>query len=816
MKNFSRFLTLFVVTVFAISSVVAQNTVMTKAQALGLKTSTPANVVDNQAEATAVRTVFLEEGFDIEGEFPPTGWTQTIMNPTTTWVQTNPTENNFDEIDPNSLFSAMVPYIAEDQDEWLISPVVTAPMETPLSLDFYAGVSGPWLNPGATIICHISDDGGSTWTELWNAIDVVDPAADWAWYSVSLDISEYADGDFQVAWQYLGNDGDLIGLDGVSIEAGYEYIYQDDFETWTVGDYLVETDVTGMWTTWSNDPGSSEDALISDAQSYSPSKSVIVDGTNDLVLKLGNKTSGEYMVNVMYYIPSNFGGYVNLQHFEAPGNQWAVEIMFGAAAGDENGYMTVDGIEALPFTFAHDEWFEISFLVDLDEDLANCWIADEMIHEWQFSLQADGTPGELQLGGMNLYAGAPTGETPMYYFDNVEYIVLDPGISNPIIEVDPTSMFVTLEEGESTTEMFSIANSGQEELNFEILTIYPQSGKSLEQIPTGANTPKVLNQDISMGPKFTPLNDAPSTRDVILNYDGENVGGAIGSASAAYQWRVAAMFPAEMVAPYIGMEINEIHVFINEPGIEYKAQVYGMGSYNTPGPGELLLEQDFTANPTSWNVVTLDTPIKIDGGDLWVGYWVSANMDTYVPGTDEGPANPNGDWMSSGPGWNHLSDNPDLNYNWNIRANLTGDPIVQWLSCNPTMGNLVQDESMDVDVTIDAGGLVSDSYSGKLLIRNNDPTNEEAQVAVTLGVIVGVGENGQSEYVAVYPNPASTTLRINSNGDVTNVRLVNTIGQVVYSNTSDNAIDISNFDKGVYFITVETVNGSTTQKVLIQ
>ena len=814
MKNFLRFLTLFVVTVFAFSSLVAQNTVMTKSQTLGLKTSTPVNVVADQAEATAVRTVFLEEGFDVDGDFPPTGWSQITTN-ATTWIQTNPTTNNFNEIDPNSLFSAMVPYIAEDQDEWLITPVITAPNEFPLSLDFYAGVSGPWLNPGATLICHISTDGGTTWTELWDAIDYVDPAADWAWYFISLDISDYAMDDFQVAWQYVGNDGDLIGLDGVSIEAGFEYLYEDDFESFTVGTYLAETDQTGFWTTWSNDPGSAEDALITDAQSSSPTNSVIVEGITDLVLKLGNKTSGSYMFNVEYFIPTNFGGYINLQHFEAPGNEWAVEVYFGAADGNENGYMFAGDPAEIPFTFPHNEWFPISFMIDLDDDLAAAYIDGEMIAEWQFSLQAQGDPGTLQLGGVNLYAGAPTGDSPMYYFDNVEYIVLDPGISNAIIDVDPTSIFTTLEEGASTMEMFTIANLGQEDLEFEIVTIYPQPGKALNHEPAGAHTPKVLNQELTLGPIFTPLNDAPSTRDVLLHYDTDNVGGAIGT-STDYEWRVAAMFPADMLQPYIGMEINEIHVFINDPGISYKAQIYGMGSYNTPGPGDLLLEQDFSANPTSWNVITLDTPLKIDGQNLWVGYWLSANADTFVPGTDEGPSNPNGDWMSSGPGWSHLSDNPDLNYNWNIRANLTGDPITQWLSADPTSGMLVQDEAMDIDVTIDAGGLVSDSYTGKFLIRNNDPMNEEASVSVTLGVIVGVGENGENEFVAVYPNPASTMLNINSNGDVTNVTLMNTIGQVVYSNTSDNAIDISNYESGVYFITVETVNGSTTQKVLVQ
>ncbi len=815
MKNFSRLVSLFVVAVFAISSVTAQNTLMTKAQDLGLKTNTPVNVLSDAGMQTSARDVYLEEGFDIDGDFPPTDWTQIIVNTTNTWMQTNPTNNPFSEIDPNSLFSAMVAYIAEDQDEWLISPVVDAMGNTPLTLDFYAGVSGPWLNPGATLICHISDDGGTTWTELWNAIDVIDPAADWAWNFVSLDISDWAGAEFQVAWQYVGNDGDLIGLDGVSIEAGYDYIYVDDFEEFTVGTYLAESDETGFWTTWSNDPGSDEDALITDVESASPTNSVIVEGITDLVLKLGNKTSGEYVVSLEYYIPSNFGGYVNLQHFEAPGNEWAVEVYFGAAAGSDNGYMYAGDPTEIPFTFPHDQWFTLDFWVDLDEDLASFSIDDVEIAEWQFSLQAQGEPGTLQLGGVNIYAGAPTGETPKYYFDNVAYIVLDPGISNPIIDVTPTSIFATIPEGSSTTDMFTMTNLGQAELSYEIVTIYPQSGKALSSTPTGANTAKILNEDISADPNYTPGEGTPSSRDELLHYDTDNTS-AIGNNTSDYQWRVAAMFPADMLAPYIGMEINEIQVYINDAGIAYKAQVYGMGSYNTPGPGELLLEQDFSANPMSWNTVSLDTPVKIDGQDLWVGYWLSSTAGMFTPGVDAGPADPNGDWMSSGPGWDHLSGNPDLNFNWNIRANVTGTPITQWLSADVDGGMLVQDEEQDVNVTIDASGLVTDTYTGKFLIRNNDPTNEEAVVGVTLGVLVGVGENGENEYVAAYPNPASTVLHVQSNGNVTNVRLINTVGQVVYENTNANDIDISNFERGVYFIQIDTENGTNTQKILVQ
>ncbi len=437
-----------------------------------------------------------------------------------------------------------------------------------------------------------------------------------------------------------------------------------------------------------------------------------------------------------------------------------------------------------------------------------------MVQEWQFSLQADGTSGTLQLGGMNLYAGAPTGETAMYYFDNVEYIVLDPGVQSPIIAVNPTSMTIFLEEGEQTTETFSISNSGQEELVYDIMTTYPQASKGLSTTPAGAKTPKALCQTPQRATNYTASSNQPASRDELLHYDSDNVD-AIGNNDNPYEWRVAAMFPASVLQDYIGMEINEVQVYINDAALETKIQIYGMGSFNTPGPGELLLEQDFTGAAMSWTTVTLDTPIGIDGSNIWVGYWVSSTAGSFSPGVDAGPSNVNGDWIAFGPGWTHLAGS-GIDANWNIRANLTGTPIIKWLSTDPTSGSLVQDESIEIDVMLDATDLASDSYSGKLLVRNNDPTNEQVDVTVLLAVTVGITENGENEYIAVYPNPASTLLTVKSNGNINNLRLVNTIGQVVYASTTGTTIDISNYESGVYFVQVDTDNGTTTQKVLIQ
>lgn len=817
MKNFTRLFTLTLAMLLTFGLTNAQTTLMTKAQALGLKSS---GVQLEQAKMVipAGREVLLQEGFD--GTWLPDGWSTIDTHPSKNWLQSNNSDptKNFDQIDPESLFSAMCPWVAEDQDEWLISPVIDAAGETPLNLTWYAGVSGPYLDPGATLICLISTDGGANWTELWNAIDHIDPGADWAWTMVTSNLDDYADTPFQLAWNYVGNDGDLVGVDGVMVKSGLDYIFFDNFEEYEVGQYLAQSDQTGFWTTWTNSPGGPEDGLISDAQSYSPTKSVdVVGSTTDLILKMGNKTAGKYQFKVKYYVVSGFGGHLNMQHFESPGIEWAWELYFG---NDGNGYLNACVANAAVFTFDHDTWVQIDCIVDIDNDLCEMYIDDVLIYSWPFSCQANEPEGTPQLGGMDFYAGAPTGQQAHYYFDDVEYILLQEGASTPIINIDNSPITMILEEGSSGTDLFNMGNTGDQDLEYQIVTVYPMGNKALNSTPAGEHPmiARDIHQVLELDPNPATSSNNPADRDAVLHYDGDDITNAIGT-SNDYEWRVAAKFTPDVVAPYIGMMVSSVDVFINDPGLAYKVQIYGMGSFNTPGPGALLYEADFTATPGAWNTIPINDPIYVDGSDLWVGYWLSATGGTYVPGCDAGPLNLNGDWLSSGPGWGHLSSNPDLPYNWHIRANLTGEPIIQWLSTDPVEGSLMKDESIDVEVTLDATGLVSGQYDGKLKVRNNDPVNEEVNINVILGVTVGVLENGEQEYVAVYPNPANDYLRIKTNGTLTNVRIMNIVGQTVFNNAaqdSNSTINISNLESGVYFVQIETELGTSTQKIVVE
>lgn len=599
-------------------------------------------------------------------------------------------------------------------------------------------------------------------------------------------------------------------IDDVVYESVSELaIYFGDFDSYPAGGYVAQT-IPEFFTTWSNTPGTAEDAQFSTDFALSAPNSVKIAGTTDLIFKLGNKTSGKYLVAFDYLVPVGKGGYFNFQHFEAPGNEWAFETYFD---NNGTGYLHAGGNNAATFTFTHGEWLHVDAVINLDGDTAQLFFDDQLIHEWQYSLQAQGEPGAKQLGAVNFYAGATAGMTPTYYFDNLLYATMVEGSQDPTIGVATAPIITTVEEGNTFQQNLPITNMGEGTLIFDIT-------KSFD-MPTAANQPSLIpsqtigkvNAEFAVDPTPFVGDAAPLNRDVTLNYDGENSSG-VGLTNGA-QWRAAVRFPSSMVVPYNGMYLSSVMIYINDPANAHKLQVYDMGSINVPGPGAMLHEQTFEPLP-GWNTIVLTTPVYVGGRDLWVGYWMDQPAGLFPAGVDAGPAVADGRWISTGPGWNFLS----LDYNWNIRAMLTGTAGSVWLSATPTSGELAAGETADVSVNVNAAGLAPLTvYKGKLHIRSNDYAAERINISVFITVLVGVNENGEQAYISMYPNPAHTTFTLKANTNIQTVTITNNLGQIVYSGNVDQLetqIRVSDYKAGMYIVRMETENGTAIQKLMVE
>ncbi len=156
--------------------------------------------------------VIFSENFDSE-TFPPNNWSQNITSTDYTWKKGNPADNPFSSVDPTNVYSAICPWVAEDQDELLYTPPIDLPPGN-VTLNFYVGHSTNWL-VSATVGVYITLDNGTSWTLLWEALN---DGAGWIWREITIDLTPYANNSNVIlAWRYVGNDGDLIGIDNVTI-----------------------------------------------------------------------------------------------------------------------------------------------------------------------------------------------------------------------------------------------------------------------------------------------------------------------------------------------------------------------------------------------------------------------------------------------------------------------------------------------------------------------------------------------------------------------------------------------------------------------
>ncbi len=601
-------------------------------------------------------------------------------------------------------------------------------------------------------------------------------------------------------------------FDDVTYQLMPTALLEEDMESYAVDSYLAVGNPT-WFTTWSNAPGTGEDALIKSTFSHSATKSALVDktgGATDLIMKLGNKTTGKYELSWWTYIETANCGYYNIQHFQSPGTEWAHEVYF-RTSGD--GELLAGSATIIPFTYPKDTWFLVKHIIDIDADNIKLYINDVMVHEWPFSYQAGSTTGTKQLGGVNFYAGEKTGttEVPKYYFDDVYFAQMG-AVSEPMIGVNPTSLSAFMGVSSTSTQQLTISNTGTADLVYNINVLHVSD--SPDHATTAVNTAQSKHNIVSLSNcTSTPTNGSSRSSDAtaVLNYDGDNAS-AIGWNSVPITATVAARFPNALTLPYAGMVVESVDVFINDlnaSGNEMTLKIFGMGT--TYEPGILLHSQTFTPVGSSWEHVVLTTPLTIDGQDLWVGYqFTQTDAGIFIPGTDIGPSNPNGDFITTGVGWSHLSNNPDLAYNWNIRANLMGDPTPQWLTVSPMSGTVAPDGTSMLDVTFNSTGLTLGVYEGIIRILNNDPANNQLDVPCTLSVSVGIDELDKVA-VMVYPNPAENTLNIVSNDRILKVTVMSFNGKVMFTG-NEKTIDISRLASGVYFVQTQTAKGVSNIK----
>ena len=208
----------------------------------------------------------------------------------------------------------------------------------------------------------------------------------------------------------------LIGITGAMAQT---VILNEPFDDHAVGTGMSVNDPAN-WGIW---PGG-EDQFVTAAQARSGTKSlgcistsVVNGGPGDLLLLLGDRTSGVYDLSWWMYIPDAKGGYFNVQHTEdVTTPSFAAEVIFngGNVSGAANN-VDITGIYPIA------AWFEVRMIFDLNNSTAALSVNGAELLAWPFATETDGTVGLNQLGCIDFFSyggGTVIGEA---YVDDVLY-----------------------------------------------------------------------------------------------------------------------------------------------------------------------------------------------------------------------------------------------------------------------------------------------------------------------------------------------------------------------------------------------------------
>ena len=200
-------------------------------------------------------------------------------------------------------------------------------------------------------------------------------------------------------------------------------LVNENFDSYSAGTFLADA-AGAPWSTWSNNPGGADDAVISDEQAASAPNSGAWTATStnggpgDVVLNLGNQTAGVWNISFKMYIPSGFGGYFNILHvLQGNSSKWAVEVTF-PANGDVN--IMLQNVTTTYGSYPHDAWFPVHITVDMNAVQASLEVNNTAVHTWPFNWNAgDANAGLNQLAAMDFFAYAGEADLAKYYIDDV-------------------------------------------------------------------------------------------------------------------------------------------------------------------------------------------------------------------------------------------------------------------------------------------------------------------------------------------------------------------------------------------------------------
>jgi len=192
----------------------------------------------------------------------------------------------------------------------------------------------------------------------------------------------------------------LLALGLISVTASAQFT--ENFDDYAPGDVTPQSPYIIMW------PGAPTDGQVSNTQAKSAPNSMWIRNNNsdDVIVQLGNKTTGTWTVSFDLYVPSGGTGFWNIQNDESANPaQWNGQFFVGATgSGGVAGAVTTDldgGLNTVPYS--ENTWFNITHVIDLGAGTHVVTVDGNELYNDAYIEGQTGNPA-AQIGGVNFYS----------------------------------------------------------------------------------------------------------------------------------------------------------------------------------------------------------------------------------------------------------------------------------------------------------------------------------------------------------------------------------------------------------------------------
>lgn len=402
----------------------------------------------------------------------------------------------------------------------------------------------------------------------------------------------------------------------------------------------------------------------------------------------------------------------------------------------------------------------------------------------------------------------PCGE--YYYGETEDYgVVLERNAGTPSMQLSVAEISESASVGSTDVREipFDVTNIGDADLNasmtveYELPIVYERRN---------AQTVRKFAGKLSAAPSSVRASEPTVDASVqhVLRYDnGFDTGVGVGNYETAI---FGQCFPANVIGTVKGMKLSSVDVYLHEiTGQNAAVKIFGQGIDGQAG--KLLAEKEFTPVADSWNHIVLDTPVTLDGKDIWYGVELRGmQAGHYYIGIDSAPAVAGyGDACNVDNYWWSMSE-LGINHNFCVRANLTGErtAAINWLKLDKNAVSLHPNENAQVKVSLTSEGLEKAVYEAKIKITSNDELCRTSYIPVyfTNGTAAGIVSADLGKTVV---KVVDGKILVRSEEEIVQVAAYDLYGRLAAVNGSVNSceLSLSEMAAGVYVVTVAYADG---------